>query len=126
MGEMVTSVELENTTDRDIASEGLRDRSTIRRTTVEGVVDTGLAERKRWTDEAVKALREAGFDGMQAGSRHRSEPQRGSEIGGVVHVLTSRRNSTTCFGTPCAAVVRVGRKRALNPSGRRCAEHGVA
>ena len=48
---MVASVELENTTDRDIASEGLRDRSTIRRTTVEGVVDTGLAERKRWTDE---------------------------------------------------------------------------
>ena len=31
MGEMVASVELENTTDRDTASEGLRDRSTIRR-----------------------------------------------------------------------------------------------
>ena len=40
MGEMVASVELENTTDRGIASEGLRDESTIRRTTVEGVVDT--------------------------------------------------------------------------------------
>ena len=41
MGEIVASVELENTTDRDNASEGLRDESTIRRTRVEGVVDTG-------------------------------------------------------------------------------------
>ena len=32
MGEMVASTELESTTDRDIASEGLRDKSTIRRT----------------------------------------------------------------------------------------------
>ena len=32
---MVASVELENTADRDIASEGLRDRSTMRRTTVQ-------------------------------------------------------------------------------------------
>ena len=46
MGEMVASVELENATDRENAREGLRDRSTIRRTTVEGV-DTSLAERKR-------------------------------------------------------------------------------
>ena len=51
MGEMVASVELGNTADRDIASEGLRDRSTMRRTTVEGVVYTSLAERKRWTNE---------------------------------------------------------------------------
>ena len=43
MGEMVASVELENATDRENAREGLRDRSTIRRTTVEGV-DTSLAE----------------------------------------------------------------------------------
>ena len=50
MGEMVASVELENATDRENAREGLRDRSTIRRTTVEGV-DTSLAERKRWTNE---------------------------------------------------------------------------
>lgn len=41
MGEIVASVELENTADRNIASEGLRDESTIRRTTVDGVVDTG-------------------------------------------------------------------------------------
>ena len=41
MGEIVASVDLENTTDRDIASEGFRDESTVRRTTVEGVVDTG-------------------------------------------------------------------------------------
>ena len=41
MGEIVASVELENTTDRDIASDGFRDESTVRRTTVEGVVDTG-------------------------------------------------------------------------------------
>ena len=41
MGEIVASMELENITDRDIASEGLRDESTIRRTTVEGVVGTG-------------------------------------------------------------------------------------
>ena len=34
-------MELENTADRSIASQGLRDESTIRRTTVEGVVDTG-------------------------------------------------------------------------------------
>ena len=41
MGEIVASVKLENTTDRGIASQGLRDESTVRRTTVEGVVDTG-------------------------------------------------------------------------------------
>ena len=41
MGEIVASMELENAGDREIASEGLRDESTIRRTTVEGVVDTG-------------------------------------------------------------------------------------
>lgn len=41
MGEIVASVELENTADRNIASEGLRDESTIRRTSVDGVVDTG-------------------------------------------------------------------------------------
>ena len=41
MGEIVASMNLENTTDRGIASEGLRDESTVRRTTVEGVVDTG-------------------------------------------------------------------------------------
>ena len=41
MGEIVTSMELENAGDREIFSEGLRDESTIRRATVEGVVDTG-------------------------------------------------------------------------------------
>ena len=41
MGEIVASMELENTDDRGIVSEGLRDESTVRRTTVEGVVDTG-------------------------------------------------------------------------------------
>ena len=41
MGEIVAALELENTNDRDNASEGLRDESTVRRTTVPGVVDTG-------------------------------------------------------------------------------------
>ena len=41
MGEISALVELENTADRNIASEGLRDRATIRRTQVTGVVDTG-------------------------------------------------------------------------------------
>ena len=41
MGEIVTSMELENTDDRGIVRQGLRDESTVRRTTVEGVVDTG-------------------------------------------------------------------------------------
>ena len=41
MGEIVASVDLENTADRNIVSAGLRDESTIRRTTVDGVVDTG-------------------------------------------------------------------------------------
>ena len=50
MGEKVASVELENTIDRENAREGLRDGSTIRRTTVE-VLDTSLGERKRWTNE---------------------------------------------------------------------------
>ena len=40
MGEMVASMALENTGDRDNASEGLRDESTVRRATVDGVVDT--------------------------------------------------------------------------------------
>ena len=41
MGEIVASMKLENTGDRDNASEGLRDESTVRRATVDGVVDTG-------------------------------------------------------------------------------------
>ena len=41
MGEISALVELENPADRTIASEGLRDESTIRRTRVTGVVDTG-------------------------------------------------------------------------------------
>ena len=41
MGEISALVELENTADRTIASEGLRDEATIRRTRVTGVVDTG-------------------------------------------------------------------------------------
>ena len=41
MGEISTLVELENTADRSVAARGLLDESAIRRTTVEGVVDTG-------------------------------------------------------------------------------------
>ena len=41
MGEISTLVELENTVDRGVAARGLLDESAIRRTTVEGVVDTG-------------------------------------------------------------------------------------
>ena len=41
MGEIVASMELENTVDRGIAGQELRDESTVRRTTVDGVVDTG-------------------------------------------------------------------------------------
>lgn len=41
MGEIVASVDLENTADRNIVNAGLRDESTIRRTTVDGVVDAG-------------------------------------------------------------------------------------
>ena len=41
MGEIVASMELENTVDRDNASDGLRDEATVRRATVDGVVDTG-------------------------------------------------------------------------------------
>ena len=42
MGEIVASMELENTGDRGVVSEGLRDESTVRRATVEGVVDAGV------------------------------------------------------------------------------------
>ncbi len=41
MGELSALMQLENTADRNIASAGLRDESTIRRTAVEGVVDAG-------------------------------------------------------------------------------------
>ena len=41
MGEIVASMQLENTTDRGIANQGLRDESTVRRARVDGVVDTG-------------------------------------------------------------------------------------
>ena len=42
MGEIVASMELENTLDRDNASDGFGDESTVRRATVEGVVDAGV------------------------------------------------------------------------------------
>ena len=41
MGEIVVSMDLENTVDRDNASDGLRDESKVRRATVNGVADTG-------------------------------------------------------------------------------------
>ena len=41
MGEIVASMKLENTEDRGVVRRGLSDESTIRRATVEGVVDTG-------------------------------------------------------------------------------------
>lgn len=41
MGAIVDPVELENTADRSIASQGLRDESTIRHMTLEDLVDTG-------------------------------------------------------------------------------------
>ena len=41
MGEIVVSMDLENTVDRDNASDGLRDESKVRRATVDGVADTG-------------------------------------------------------------------------------------
>ena len=41
MGEIVASMELENAADRGIVSQGLRDESTVRCTTVDGIVDTG-------------------------------------------------------------------------------------
>ena len=41
MGEISALVELENTMDRGVAARGLLAESAIRRTTVEGVVDTG-------------------------------------------------------------------------------------
>ena len=41
MGEISALVELENTADRSVAARGLLEESAIRRTTVEGVVDTG-------------------------------------------------------------------------------------
>ena len=41
MGEVVASMDLENAGDREVVGQGLRDESTVRRTTVDGVVDTG-------------------------------------------------------------------------------------
>lgn len=40
MGEIVALMELENTIDRDNASDGAYDESAVRRVTAEGVVDT--------------------------------------------------------------------------------------
>ena len=42
MGEIVASMELENTSDSGIVRRGLRDESTVRRATVDGVVATGV------------------------------------------------------------------------------------
>ena len=41
MGEIVASMEMENAGDREVVEQGLREESTVRRTTVDGVVDTG-------------------------------------------------------------------------------------
>ena len=41
MGEIVARIELENATDRGIVRDGLREESTVRRTAVDGIVDTG-------------------------------------------------------------------------------------
>ena len=41
MGEIVTRVELENATDRGYVRDGLREEASVRRTSVDGIVDTG-------------------------------------------------------------------------------------
>ena len=41
MGEIVTRVELENATDRGNVRLGLREEASVRRTSVDGIVDTG-------------------------------------------------------------------------------------
>ena len=41
MGEIVASMELENVGDREVVNQGLRDESTVRSATVNGVADTG-------------------------------------------------------------------------------------
>ena len=41
MGEIVTRVELENATDRGNVRDGLREEASVRRTSVDGIVDTG-------------------------------------------------------------------------------------
>ena len=41
MGEIVASMKLENAEDRGVVRRGLSDESTVRRATVDGVVDTG-------------------------------------------------------------------------------------
>ena len=41
MGEIVTRMELENAVDREVVNQGLRDECTVRRTTVDSVVETG-------------------------------------------------------------------------------------
>ena len=43
MGEIVTRLELENAADREIARLGLREESSVRHASVDGVVDTGAA-----------------------------------------------------------------------------------
>ena len=43
MGEIVVPMDLENAVDRGNASDGMRDESTVRCATVDGVVDTGAA-----------------------------------------------------------------------------------
>ena len=55
MGEMVASVELENTTGRDIASEGLRGRSTILHAF--DTSNAGIAEGLIWTAIAASVLK---------------------------------------------------------------------
>lgn len=41
MDAVVASMELENAVDRGVSAQGLRDESTVRRTRVDGIVDTG-------------------------------------------------------------------------------------
>ena len=41
MGEIVARIELENVTDRGNVRDGLRDEASVRRTSVEGIVDMG-------------------------------------------------------------------------------------
>ena len=40
-GEIVASMDLESASDREVVRQGLRNESTVRRTTVDGVVDAG-------------------------------------------------------------------------------------
>ena len=106
MGEIVAPMELENAEDRGVVRRGLRDESTIRRATVNGVVDTG-AVMLMLPEDVVNRL---GLETRsEAAVTYATEHRETRQVAGPVTVqIRGRLTNTDCIVGPPSSKPLIG------------------